>query len=206
MKSVGKINRKHKNKYFKRTGIKKDIQEDILETNGLLKHIIYGDAKAFEKLFKFYFQLLVNFCFPFVDDISVAENIVQEVFLKLWENRANLNQEIKIKFYLYRAVKNKVLNYLRHLDVVKKRTKDVYFFNYSLDKSEEQASNEKIIEIMNKTIEKLPEKRKIIFYMSKYENLKYLEIAQILNISVKTVENQMGRALKFLRKHLAKAL
>ena len=184
---------------------KKDKRIDI-KTKGkeseIIKQIILGDAVEFEKLFKSYFQLLVNFCYCFVEDVSIAENIVQEVFLKIWANREKLDPEIKIKFYLYRAVKNKALNHLRHLKVTKSSVEDVYSYNIPGKTPEEEINEEEIVELLSKAIEELPEKCKIIFFMSKYDNLKYSEIAEILDISIRTVEYHMRRALKFLRKHL----
>ena len=170
----------------------------------LVKKIILGDAAAFEKLFKSYFQLLVGFCFRFVEDVSIAENIVQEVFLKIWANRAKLDPGIKIKYYLYKAVKNKALNHLRHLKVVKNSAQDVYSNNIPGKTPEEEINEEEIVELLIKAIEELPEKCKIIFFMSKYDNLKYPEIADILDISIRTVEYHMRRALKFLSKHLSR--
>jgi len=168
----------------------------------LIKKIILGDATAFETLFRSYFQLMVDFCFRFVEDVSTAENIVQEVFLKIWANRVKLDPEVKIKFYLYRAVKNKALNHLRHLKVVRSSVEDVYSCNIPGKTPGEEINEEEIAELLMKAIEELPEKCKTIFFMSKYDHLKYSEIAEILDISIKTVEYQMRRAFKFLRKHL----
>jgi RNA polymerase sigma-70 factor (ECF subfamily) len=170
----------------------------------LLEQIILGDAGAFEKLFKNYFRLLVDFCFRFVEDLSVAKNIVQEVFLKIWANRAKLDPEVNIKYYLYRAVKNKSLNHLRHLKVVKRSAEDVYLNKSPGKTPEENLSEDEIVELLIKAIEELPEKCKIVFFMSKYDKLKYPEIAAALDISIKSVEYQMRRALKFLRKHLSR--
>jgi RNA polymerase sigma-70 factor (ECF subfamily) len=170
----------------------------------LVKKISLGDAAAFEKLFKSYFQILVDFCFRFVEDVSIAENIVQDVFLKIWANRAKLDPGIKIKYYLYRAVKNKAFNHLRHLKIVKKSAQDVYGNHIPGKTPEEEITEEEMVELLIKAIEKLPEKCKTIFFMSKYDHLKYPEIAETLDISIKTVEYHMRRALKFLRKHLSR--
>lgn len=186
---------------------KKDSRKDTeqkIDDSELVKRIILGDGSALEKLFKSYYQLLVDFCFLLVEDVSLAENIVQEVFLKIWENRGKLNLEIKIKSYLYRAVKNKALDYLRHAKVVKKRNEDVYDLNIQGKTPEEKLSEEEIVEFLINSIEKLPEKCKLIFYMSKYDNLKYSEIAEIQDISIRTVESHIVRALKFLRERIFK--
>lgn len=188
---------------IKKKDSRKETEQKTDESE-LVKRIVLGDASAFEKLFKSYYQLLVDFCFLLVEDVSLAENIVQEVFLKIWENRVKLNLEIKIKSYLYRAVKNKALDYLRHVKIVKNRIEDVYDLNIQGKTPEEKLSEEEIVEFLIKLIEKLPEKCKLIFYMSKYDNLKYSEIAEIQNISIRTVESHIVRALKFLRERIFK--
>jgi len=168
----------------------------------IVKKIILGDASAFENLFRLYYQVLVDFCFLFVSDVSNSENIVQEVFLKIWENRAKLDPDTKIKWYLYRATKNKAIDYLRHLKVTRTRAAEVYSRRNTVKTPDEKISQEEMAESLSKEIEKLPDKNKLIFFMSKYEKLNYSEIAEIQNISVKTVENHMVRSLKFLRKRI----
>jgi RNA polymerase sigma-70 factor (ECF subfamily) len=165
--SLVKSRDRQKNQKNQSNGIdKRQIQGENWTMNNeseLVKKISLGDAAAFEKLFKSYFQLLVDFCFRFVEDVSIAENIVQEVFLKIWANRAKLDPGIKIKYYLYRAVKNKALNHLRHLKVVKNSAQDVYRNNIPGKTPEEEINEEEMVELLIKAIEKLPEKCKIIF-------------------------------------------
>ena len=93
---------------------------------------------------------------------------------------------------------------MRHLKVVKKIAQDVYGNNIPGKTPEEEINEEEMVELLIKAIEKLPEKCKTIFFMSKYDHLKYPEIAETLHISIKTVEDHMRRALKFLRKHLSR--
>lgn len=93
---------------------------------------------------------------------------------------------------------------MRHLKIVKSSTEDVFSQNVPGKTPEEEINEEEMVELLIKAIEELPEKCKMIFFMSKYDHLKYPEIADILDISIKTVEYHMRRALKFLRKHLSR--
>ena len=165
--------------------------------------IVNGDASAFEKLFNVYCQLLINFSFRFVYDIGVAENIVQDVFVKVWKKRKQLNPNANIKYYLYTAVKNESLKYQRHNDVKQQYVKSIDQ-NEQLANLHEEDSNSKEIGLsINDAISQLPEKARIIFQMNRFDQLTYKEIAKIQNISIKTVETHMSRALKFLRKQLS---
>ena len=166
-----------------------------------VKGIKNGNEFSFESLFNAYCQRLINFSRRYVQEKEIAENIVQDLFVNLWINRKKLDYTKSIKSYLFTAVKNNSYKYLRHLNVER---------SYSLLKSEEGVEHnpQSSIEVFEKNeevkqvIEKLPDKCREIFVMSKFDNLKYSEIANILGISIKTVETQMGRALKKLRENL----
>ena len=166
-----------------------------------IKGIKNGNEFSFESLFNAYCQRLINFSRRYVQEKEIAENIVQDLFVNLWINRKKLDHTKSIKSYLFTAVKNNSYKYLRHLNVER---------SYSLLKSEEGVEHnpQSSIEVFEKNeevkqvIEKLPDKCREIFVMSKFDNLKYSEIANILGISIKTVETQMGRALKKLRENL----
>jgi len=171
-----------------------------------VEKIAKGDTAAFKNLFITYSQALINFARRYVKDTQIAENVVQDVFVTIWEKRFHLNPSLNIKIYLYTIVKNQALKYLRHIDV-KQRSKHYLEQIQPTVKTPEDETHEKILkEAVNTAIEKLPEKERIIFSMNRFDNLTYKEIARIQNISVKTVETHMGRALKFLRSHLAHLL
>lgn len=166
------------------------------------REIAEGSTESFEKLFNFYCQLLINFSRRYVLDKQAAENIVQDIFVKVWTNRASLDPDKSIKSYLYTSVKNESLKYLRHLDV-ERRSADKLVSSDSLGNNpENQLDHSELENKINDAIAGLPEKCREIFSMNRFDNLKYTEIAEILNISVKTVETQMGRALKKLREAL----
>jgi RNA polymerase sigma-70 factor (ECF subfamily) len=171
-----------------------------------IEKIVKGDSAAFEKLFTFYCQPLLNFARRYVKDTHIAENIVQDIFVKIWQNRTQLDPSSDIKIYLYTAVKNRSYKYLRHLDVERRAIENPNLASQSLKTPEDEMDEKEIMVTINKAIEELPEKARLIFSMNRFDNLTYKEIARIQDISVKTVETHMGRALKFLRDHLAHLL
>ncbi|WP_258139414.1 RNA polymerase sigma-70 factor [Mucilaginibacter phenanthrenivorans] len=166
-----------------------------------------GDGRAFEKIFREYFKSLHAYAYTFMKDDEQAEEIVQNVFCRIWEKRDQLNPDGSIKAYLYRAVHNESVNYLKH-----QKTRTAFRVHYN--NSEEQIGGEASEKVMTaeldghiqQALNELPQQCRIIFQMSRFENLKYREIADQLNLSVKTVENQMGKALKVLRTKLAEFL
>jgi RNA polymerase sigma-70 factor (ECF subfamily) len=160
--------------------------------------------KKFEKLFKEYFPALTQFARKYVYDFEMAKDIVHSVFIKMWEKWEALDTDNDLSAYMYRSVQNKCLNHLR--DTGKKPTEQLPEHDHQLavyiearDYLEERELENKIRE----GFDLLPEKCRQVFEMNRFEDLKYKEIAQKLNISVKTVENQIGKALKILREHLS---
>ena len=159
---------------------------------------------AFEQVFKTHFRALHAYAFTFLRDEAAAEEIVQQMFYKIWEKRERLEITQSLKAYLYQCVYNESLNYLKHLKV--KKVHQSYMIASS---GEGEISSSKILivkELESKiaeTLKRLPEQCRTIFQMSRFENLKYREIAGQLGLSIKTVENQMGKALKIMRTHLA---
>jgi len=161
-----------------------------------------GDTTAFEELFNLYCQQLINFSRNYVTDKQIAENVVQDVFVSVWQARTNLDPSKMIKAYLFTSVKNNSLKHLRHFKIENKGIEGSTDYVID-DESPDRKLDGKELELkINQAINELPEKCMEIFKMNRFENLKYAEIAKILDISVKTVETQMGRALKKLRERL----
>ena len=180
---------------------KSNVEKSISEPELIIK-IREGDADAFKNLFDTYCQALIYFAWRYVKNTQIAENIVQDVFLKIWLNRTKLNPALKIKSYLYKAVKNQVMQHLRKAKLENQKG-SIQAFDSSTKSPEDILDEKEIALSVQRTISELPSQCRLIFTMSKYCNLTYSEIAEIQNISVKTVETHMGRALKFLRKRLA---
>jgi len=133
--------------------------------------------------------------------------VVQEVMFKVWSGRNNLRITSSLQGYLFRAVRNGCLNVLKHADVLYQYKDRQKISSTDLSSIEEDTVvfSELQMKIRN-TVDLLPMERKKIFILSRYEGLSYLQIAEKLEISIKTVENQIGKALKFLRQELAEYL
>jgi RNA polymerase sigma-70 factor (ECF subfamily) len=177
----------------------------------LVQFLKDGNQQVFESIYeKFYGQLFV-FAREYVLSVDVAHEMVQDTFMKLWEKRMNLDDNTQLQSFLYRVTRNTCLNYLKHLAVqekfrqfAKSRQMETHL-NYS---ALQHSSAEKIIadeleEKINETIDLLPPRCKVIFLKSRFEEKKYREIAEELGISIKTVENQIQKALKILRSNLS---
>lgn len=157
-----------------------------------------GDKAAFKKLFDSYYKHLVILAMRYVGDQDLAESLVQEVFFNLWEKRKDLRIH-SIQGYLVIAVRNRCNNELKRQKVVRN-----YQSNFFQDAFQPEAEFPDDF-IMNKimtVINSMPEKRRKIFKLNRIEGMKYKEIALVLQISPKTVEIQIGKALKYLRENL----
>ncbi|MDM8158340.1 RNA polymerase sigma-70 factor [Labilibaculum sp. K2S] len=158
----------------------------------------------FEALFNAHYSRLCAYAYNFLKEQEGSEEVVQEVFFKLWIHRHDIHIENSIESYLYRAVRNTSLNLIKHINIREKyKEHNQQEIEYS-ERLENDPMNASELELkIRSSIDLLPEQRRKIFILSRYEQLKYKEIADKLGISVKTVENQMGKALQFLRKELA---
>jgi len=169
----------------------------------LVEKIRSGDISAYKVLYVKHYPGLVKFAWNFVRDSTIAENIIQDLFVKIWLKREKLDPSSNIKSYLFKAAKNQSLMYLRHLKV-KQGSEEKIRRNYEPIKTPEDTLLEKDLgAAVLSAIEDLPEKCRRVFIMNRLDEFKYSEIAEILEISIKTVEAHMGRAYKFLRKRLA---
>lgn len=162
-----------------------------------------GDKMAFEQVFRQHYQPLCNYVFSIIKDLDEAEEVVQTVFYTIWNKRESLEISVSLKSYLYRAAHNDCLNRLKHQKIKKNYAGD---YLKTAEHATEDASKTLQAKELNKKIQEaidaLPEQCRIVFKLSRFENLKYSEIAAQLDISVKTVENHMGKALKVLRERL----
>lgn len=156
---------------------------------------------AFEELFRSMYSRLCAYAYQYLKSSEEAEELVQDVFFMLWEKRHSIQIDSSVSAYLFSTVRNRSLNVLSHLKVVARHEQEaVQHADLETQGGYEQ---EELGQLIALAVDKLPIERRKVFYMSKYEGKKYLEIAEELGISVKTVENQMGKALKFLRQELA---
>ena len=166
----------------------------------LLQRINCNDYRAFEQLFHLHYTKLCKSVFVITQNSDISEEIVSDVFLKIWEKRNAFDIQISVIAYLLRACRNAALDYLRWQDRKKRKSVDLmgdFESNYALP--HEILIGKETEHIVESAIELLPDKGKTIFKMSRDNGMTYPQIAQNLNLSVKTVETHMGRSLKFLR-------
>jgi RNA polymerase sigma-70 factor (ECF subfamily) len=164
-----------------------------------------GDEQAFELLFRMYFVRLCAFANKFLNDPEEAREIVQNVFVKIWEGRDEIDPEDSLKSYLFKIAQNLSLNKLRRKKV-ESRYNELYKLVYI--EHQEFSAHESLLareleEHIAQSIVKLPSECRKVFELSRIEGLKYREIADTLNISIKTVEAQMSKALRSLRIELS---
>jgi len=162
-----------------------------------------GDITAFEMLFRTYYQPLCQYAFTFLRDKEDAEEIVQSTFLMVWEKRETLSIRTSVKPYLYAMVRNACLNVIKHQKIKQKHAgEEIALADRSHDAVAQTVASNELEHRINTAVEELPEQCRMVFKLSRFEELKYAEIAAQLNISIKTVENQMGKALKIMREQL----
>jgi RNA polymerase sigma-70 factor (ECF subfamily) len=162
-----------------------------------------GDVGQFESLFRSSYVSLVRYAKTLIQDHDTAEEIVQDLFFRLWQDKENLKIVSSLNGYLFRSVHNKCLHYIEHNRVVERHAEEM---SYRQSENQEIPSDilnyKELQEKVASILEKLPERCGKIFTMSRFDGLKYTEIAEKLSVSVKTVEANMGRALKEFRKEL----
>ncbi|WP_170827478.1 RNA polymerase sigma-70 factor [Roseivirga sp. 4D4] len=167
----------------------------------LQQQLSQGSEKAFEEVFQAYFKVLTVFSKKFVQDLSVAEDLVQEVLLKLYENRRSIQFHTSLKAFLFQSVRNKSIDYLRSL-----KSKSDHHDQFKLLSVAESADwndtmeQSELEERIAKAISVLPDQCQLIFKMSRFDGKRNQEIAEELDISKRTVETQVSNALKRLRK------
>jgi RNA polymerase sigma-70 factor (ECF subfamily) len=161
----------------------------------------------FEVLFKTHYSSLCSYANSFLRDVDASEEVVQEVMFKIWTNRKTLVIDTSMKSYLFRAVRNGCMNVLKHIKVRDEyRSWREHAGDENLRSKEDDIIASELEQKIREAIDRLPMERRKVFVLSRYDGLTYGQIAEKLGISVKTVENQMGKALKTLREELAEYL
>jgi RNA polymerase sigma-70 factor (ECF subfamily) len=175
----------------------------LREDRALLERLRQGDQGAFDIIFRRWYARLVQSTEMMVRDRAVAEELVQEVMLELWRRRDTLDPNGSPKAYLYQATRNRALNHLRHVHVQRRSA-----LRMELEESRDaSAPSELVAQEMSVALQRgvnaLSPRCREVFELSRVHGLRYSEIADTMEISVKTVEAQMGKALRTLREHLA---
>jgi RNA polymerase sigma-70 factor (ECF subfamily) len=174
-----------------------------VDPNDLLERLRTGDDAAFDEIFRTWYASLVRIAEGLLSSRAVAEEIVQDVMLELWRRRENLAPGSSPQAYLFQSTRNRALNHIRH-EHVQRRGEPHVMAAASVHASAHAELVEEEIEVaLREAIRDLPQRTRDVFELSRVQGLKYSEIAEALGISVKTVEAQMGRALRALRVRLA---
>ncbi len=172
------------------------------------KEFVLSQMGSFEQLFRSHYAFVCSVVFKYVTDKSKVEDIAQEIFAELWVKKDSIQIHTSLGAYLRRMAVSRALNYIRDtrkynwddLDMTNESTQESLYQDASIILQLEEAELKQKIEV---AIQQLPEKCRIVFLLSRHDELSYAEISRQLNISVKTVENQIGKALKLLRLALA---
>ena len=172
-----------------------------------------GDEAAFEKIFKTDYNRMIGFCHQFIKDKDNAQSLAQEAFIKLWTNREKIETVNGIRSFLYTSAKTDCLNHIRHqkiisnyqdkhLEIKERELNREILESYDFD----QLELSELEKMINQSVSELPEKCRLVFMMSRIDGKKNIDIATELDISIKSVEANMTRALKTLRSKLTEYL
>jgi RNA polymerase sigma-70 factor (ECF subfamily) len=172
----------------------------------LMSEIRADNMFAFDALYGRYSKRLYKFAFSILKSVEESENILQDVFLNLWEKRINIEKDSSVKYYIF------TITYNSSISIIRKKARETQFFDY-LKSLQELNQGPPSLELefneLTKTlltiIDHLPQRQKEVYILHKEEGLKYQEIAERLNISVNTIETHMSRALKTIQEKLGKS-
>lgn len=180
----------------------KSLHSDL----SLVLSLKHGDKKAFEAIFNKYNSKLYFYALGYLQSKEEAEEVVQNAFVSLWEYRQMLNELLSLKNFLYKCVVNHIYNHLKHEAVHKKYLAHTLSVQDEADEQmEDEILHNDLQRNLNSLIEYLPPQQQVIFKMSRIEGLSHSEIAQKLGLSIRSVENQVYRALKFIKENLKAA-
>jgi RNA polymerase sigma-70 factor (ECF subfamily) len=189
-----------------------DIMTEMLTDQDVIRRVRRGDITAFEYVFKLYYPRLKLYGTRLTGDVSQAEDFVQETFAGIWEKRFLLSEKGNLKALLFKAVRNKYINYLEHNKVVDKFMKandpddasqGLFMLNF-LDEYEFEDLRRQMMTEVERLLDTLPENCKKAFLLSRFDDMKNKEVAQTLGLNIKTVEKHLARATKLLREELKK--
>jgi RNA polymerase sigma-70 factor (ECF subfamily) len=170
----------------------------------LVARIRVGDEAAFQQLFDRYFPALATFAYRYTQSVDAAEDIVHDIFLSVWRRRAEWAPEKSVALYLFGAVHHLVLRHGRREARILPYSEELpYETNRENRSPDEDITYAELARAYERAIGNMPERMRMVYTLSREQRKTYAEIAEILGISVKTVETQMGRALARLRKVLA---
>ncbi|EID73999.1 RNA polymerase sigma-70 factor [Imtechella halotolerans] len=176
----------------------------MIDEKSLLTRLKHNDDRAFEIIYNELGNGIFHYCNSRINDLFISEEIVQEVFLSLWNKRSSLEITTSLKSYLFTAAKYQILNHIRSEKVRKEYATNLanyLLINYENPTEDLIAVND-LKALIDEIVESLPKKCQLVFKMSRFENLSIQEISKEMNISTRTVENHLTKALKHIRQEL----
>lgn len=174
-----------------------------MEDPRLLEKLRAGDEGAFDEVFRLWYATLVRVGTALLRDVDAAEEVAQDVMHELWRRRETLEPDVSVRGYLLRSIRNRCLNHLRHLRVRRETEADVEALYEAPLSADQPIVAQELAEAVRVAFDELPPRCREVFELSRIRGLKYAEIAEALGISQKTVEAQMGKALRVMRERLA---
>jgi RNA polymerase sigma-70 factor (ECF subfamily) len=174
-----------------------------MDDRELLKRVQSGDEAAYDSVFRAWYASLVRVAAALLHDRDAAEEVAQDVMHELWRRKHLISEDVSLRAYLLRAVRNRALNHLRHLKVRRQTEPDVEALYDTPLASDQPVVAKELAEAVQLALADLPPRCREVFELSRVHGLRYAEIAQALDISEKTVEAQMGKALRIMRARLA---
>jgi len=179
------------------------IRKNLIFEQLLIEKLRAGDPDSFSDIFSAYYKDMFFFAYSFTHELASAEDIVQDTFIKLWEDHEKLYVTVSLKSILLKTVQNKCIDWHRHRKIITNHSSYIInnepLYEYATDNYLLRSEMEGMIE---KALAKLPEKVRESYELNRFEGLKYQEIADKLDVSVRTVEVRISKALELLRKSL----
>ncbi len=169
----------------------------------MIRKLKEGNVRAYKHVYDYYSENLFHFTYSYLKNSYESEEIVQEVFLRIWEIRDEIDESKSLKSFIYKMTVNKVFNHLKHKVVEQKYEKYVMNYNHSTTNTPEENLQYKELNCkIQHLLMKLPDQQRNIFNLSRLEGLTNPKISEKLGLSIRTVENQIYRATKYLKENL----
>lgn len=168
----------------------------------LIQRIKKGDQQAFKALYLQFQNPIYAYALRFLKSKELAEELVQEVFMRVWKYRESLDEQGQISAYLYKIAQHSIYSQLKKASREKELRETLFSVREEISDIESEQSHNALLEVYARAVELLPERRKKVFEMSRNDNLSHEEIARVLDISKNTVKDQVTKASSFIRKYI----
>ena len=178
------------------------VKQPVCDDRELIRKLKKGDIKAFNQIFYTYSSKLYHFAYGYLKSKEDAEEMVQEIFSKIWDKRAEIKEEYEFRSYLFSIAFNYVRKYFRTKALINKYIEAETPHIIDSQQTQEEVNYASLKLMVDQLVDRMPERRKAVFLKSRFEGKNSKEIAEEMNISPSTVENHLNQALRYLRQHL----